>query len=256
MQEFHPAWQVVHISRNGHILDIKVLPAICQLPGVDVVDHGAEGVGVHVPDVDVNTKGVGQWTGLMFACLKGYHAIVSRLVQVSELDINYQAEDVDTAAHLASMFGHTECVRILAESGRVDWNKRDKYSRTPLYLALVNGHSDIVDIIVHQPNIDYNVKTVTGATLAEAAVRGGNVKSVKTLTAQERFDCWNVPDSDGDTPIMWALKYGIAEIVDILLRCPRVDLNCRDKDGWSLVFRAVQYKKLGENISIFFLGKI
>ena len=58
VKEFHPAWQVVHISRNGHILDIKVLPAICQLPGVDVVDHGAEGVGVHGVDVDLSLPGL------------------------------------------------------------------------------------------------------------------------------------------------------------------------------------------------------
>ena len=53
-----PAWQVVHISRSGHILDIKVLPAICQLPGVDVVDHGAEGGGVHLLDVDLPLSGL------------------------------------------------------------------------------------------------------------------------------------------------------------------------------------------------------
>ena len=34
------------------------LAAICQLPGVDVVDHGAEGVGVHVPDVDLSLPGL------------------------------------------------------------------------------------------------------------------------------------------------------------------------------------------------------
>ena len=53
-QQQNPAWQVVHISGNGHVLHIKVLPSICQLPGVDVVDHGAEGVGVHGVDVDLS----------------------------------------------------------------------------------------------------------------------------------------------------------------------------------------------------------
>ena len=58
MEQLYPAWQVVHISRSGHILDIKVLPAICQLPGVDVVYHGAEGVGVHPVDVDLSLPGL------------------------------------------------------------------------------------------------------------------------------------------------------------------------------------------------------
>ena len=53
-EELHPAWQVVHISRSGHILEIKVLPAIRQLPSVDVLDHGAEGVGVHGVDTDLS----------------------------------------------------------------------------------------------------------------------------------------------------------------------------------------------------------
>ena len=43
-------------SRHGHILDIKVLPAICQLLSVDVVDHRAEGIGVHGADVDLSLR--------------------------------------------------------------------------------------------------------------------------------------------------------------------------------------------------------
>ena len=105
-----------------------------------------------------------------------------------------------------------------------------------------------MDIIVRQPNINYNVKTEHGITLAHAAVRGGNVKSVETLAAQERCDSWNVPDSDGDTPIMMALKEGKTKLVEILLRCPRVDLSCRDREGWSLVFRAIQQKEIGDQI--------
>ena len=184
----------------------------------------------------------------MVACGKGNSATVSRLVQVPGLNINYQDGNGDTAAHLASREGQTEYVRILAETDRVDWNKRDEGGWTPLYWALYRGHSDIVDIIVQQPNIDYSVKTNIGSTLAQIAVMRGKVKCVETLAAQERFDCWNVPDSDGDTPIMMALnlKYGKREMTKILLRCPRVDLSCRDKEGWSLVFRAILRKELGK----------
>ena len=52
VEEFHPAWQVVHISRSGHILDIKVLPAICQVPGVDVVDHSSDSLGINLLLID------------------------------------------------------------------------------------------------------------------------------------------------------------------------------------------------------------
>ena len=196
------------------------------------------------PDIKINNTTKAQC--LMYACDLGTPAIVSRLLELPGLDINYQNEDGHTAAHWTSQAGQTEMLRILADTGRVDWNKTNKWGVTPLYVALFKGHSDIVDIIVQQPNIDYNVKTKKGVTLAQVAVKWGNVKCVETLAAQERCDCWNVPDSDGDTPIMWALKDDKAKIFKILLRCPRVDLSCRDEGGWSLVFRAIQMNKLGE----------
>ena len=103
-------------------------------------------------------------------------------------------------------------MRILAETGRVDWNQRDGDGQTPLYLALWNGHSGIVEIIVQQQNIDYNVKTVNNNSLGHAAARsGGNLKCLESLAAQESFDCWNVPDRRGDTPIMMAVKEGSTE---------------------------------------------
>ena len=122
----------------------------------------------------------------------------------------------------------TECARILANTGKVDWNKADSWGRTPLYWALEGGHSDKLDIILQQPNIDYNVKTEFGQTLGHTAVSRGGVKCVETLAAQERCQCWNVPDWRGDTPIIMALKEGKTEIIKILLRCPRVDLNVVD----------------------------
>ena len=50
------------------------------------------------------------------------------------------------------------------------------------------------------------LKTDYDEALAHAAVRNGKVKCVETLAAQERCDFWNVPNSDGDTPLMMALK--------------------------------------------------
>ena len=180
---------------------------------------------------DINTTSdTHRWTPLIFACAHGNHDIVSRLLKVPGLDINYEDEDGDTAAHLACYDGsysgiRIQCVRILAETGRVDWNKRNQAGQTPLYLALFRGHSKIADIIMEEPDIDYSVKTEDGKTLGHAAVTGGNEKCVETLAAQEIFDGWNVPDNDGDTPVMMTLKGGIEYLVEILLGCPRVDLD-------------------------------
>ena len=139
-------------------------------------------------------------------------------------------------------------MRILAETGRVDWNKRNKWGWTPLYWALYYGQSDIVEIIGKQPNIDYDFKTYKddgkSKTLAQTAVWIGNVKCVETLAAQEKFQCWNVPDTDGDTPVLMALKTNKMDILQILLKCPRVDLNMKDKNGDSLNMLALKTEKI------------
>ena len=94
---------------------------------------------------------------LMENCEDGNPDVMSRLVQVPGLDINYQDERGQTAALLACNLAQTECVKILAETDRVDWNKADMGGGTLLFWALERGHSD---------------------TLAQAAVRGGDVKCV------------------------------------------------------------------------------
>ena len=137
---------------------------------------------------------------------------------------------------------------------------------------------------------DSGVRTEDGDTLGHTAIRRGVREHVETLAAQERCDCWNVPDRwgetpimlaarkdaikiveillrcprvdlncrnmIGETPIMWAMSEGKTEIVEILLRCPRVDLSCRDREGWSLLFRLIQKNRLGEKISKSWVDKI
>ena len=77
------------------------------------------------------------------------------------------------------------------------------------------------------------------------AVINGNVKSVETLAAQEKCLCWNVPDNNnGDTPVLMALKENKMDILQILLKCPRVDLNLKDEDGDSLIMVALKTKEI------------
>ena len=71
---------------------------------------------------------------------------------------------------------------------------------------------------------------------------------METLAAQENCQCWNVPDSDGNTPVLKALKENKMDMLQILLKCPRVDLSCRDAEGWSLIFRAIAMNNLGKYI--------
>ena len=158
------------------------------------------------------------------------------LLEVPGVDLSYQDEDCGaTPAHWACWGGQTQCVLELANTGRVDWNRRNtNRGATPLNDALWQAHSDIVSIIVSQPDIDYSVTTHDGETLTQLAVRRAGEKCVEILAAQEKCKSWNIPDKNGDTPILAAIKSNKIEIVRLLMKCPRVDLKIKDKNGSSL----------------------
>ena len=183
----------------------------------------------------------GERSGLMLACQLGYPSVVARLVEEQDLDVNFQDKDGFTAAYLAVKLGLTECISALARVDTVDWTKADKNGYTPLYWALYKGNTKIVDIIVSQSNIDYNVKTNEGYTLSDAAAQWTNmsfaavlrlvrlspdrVDFMKMLARQKKYNNWNVVNNFGDTPIVTAVRLNQPEMVEILLNCPRVDLD-------------------------------
>ena len=187
-------------------------------------------------------------SGLMLACQLGYPSVVARLVEEQDLDVNFQEDKYGfTAAYLAVKLGLTECISALARVDTVDWTKADKNGYTPLFWALYREKTKIVNIIVSQSNIDYNVMTNDGYTLSDAAtqwtrssfaaiwvnappvaVTPARVGFMKMLARQKKYNNWNVVNNFGDTPIMKAVKLIQPEIVEILLKCPRVDLDTED----------------------------
>ena len=213
-----------------------------------------EGVDKCIKDgVDVNTEGDGSpEPGLMLACNNGQAEVVARLAQVPELEFNQDVWGY-TAAHGAVSGGYVDCVKALAETGKVDWNAEGHgWCETPLEMALSNGDSAIVDIIVNQTDMDLeDVRNplawcaVMGA--GWSGCQGGSADCVQILSAAERFDSWNDPhESDGMTPVMAALEAGKLGMVDVLVECPRVDVNLRDTEGWTLLMRSIERNNLGE----------
>ena len=154
--------------------------------------------------------------------LEKVHAYLT-LAQDLDIDINAVEDKGRSAARLAAWKGHTEVIRVLAATGRVDWNKAGLNGFTPLHRALIRGHLEIARIIMKQDNIDLRLKTNYGWTLAMAAVTGRNASCVEFLAEQENFDCWNIPDDDGNTPLMKSIEFRNNKILQVLLNCPRVD---------------------------------
>ena len=209
-------WSGVTIAAKQNYIELLDL-LLCQ-PGVDANLPTTESVS--------KSKKFGKWTPLMFACRAGHHKIVRRLVQVPGINITHKDSYGRTALHVAALKGHSDCLEELAKVPGLDWNCRDS-DWTPLFEALSHGRPDCVRIIVSQPGVDLSVKTHNGTTLTEIAVqstRGDPVECVKIMAEVAAVD-WNVKMKNGDTPIMWCLNNDKNDMFNVLLKCPRVDLN-------------------------------
>ena len=200
------------------------------------------------PRINVNVKVAlnqsrGQWTPLMFACCFNRPEVVRRLIQVPGLDTDHQGSSGYTAQHCAAI-NSAESVRALATLDTVNWNIKNNGGRTPLHWALYMGNSESLRIISSLSGVDFTVTRNDGETLAERAVTASSLESVKILAEVEQFN-WNVVDKNGDSPLMitlkmthknilnrhFTLKKNKNEMFDVLVNCPRVDLDVKDKNG-------------------------
>ena len=71
-------------------------------------------------------------------------------------------------------------------------------------------------------------------------------EDVKLLVQSGKVD-WNETEEDEDPAILWTLKNDKFDLVQRLLESPGINLNIRDREGWSFIVRAISKKKLGEN---------
>ena len=110
----------------------------------------------------------------------------------------------------------------------------------PLFCALSNGYKDIVKkIIIDNPGINYQVKTnFLGYTLTHAAVIYGDHEIIALLCDVPSID-WNVGDSEGMTPLFWALTLGYKDVVKKILDIPGINYQVKTHSGATLAHAAV-----------------
>ena len=88
-------------------------------------------------------------------------------------------------------------------------------------------------------------KSFTGSTLARIAVEVLEEEDVKLLVQSGSVD-WNEAAENEDPAILWTLKKDKFDLVQRLLESPGINLNIRDREGWSFLVRAISKENLGE----------
>jgi len=197
---------------------------------------------------DVNQRGDGGMTPLIWAASCGHEKVVELLFQQEDIQPDMRDENQGRTALLwAARNGHEAVVKLFLEPqfvnpGRIGrlwgapqvvgklFNKRyvnpdarDRwYGKTPLWWAVWSGHEGIVKLLLARKDVNPNSSSKSCETPLRSAARSGHEGIVKLLLARKDVN----PDSSsksGRTPLWSAAKEGHEGIVKLLLA--RKDVN-------------------------------
>ncbi|XP_071098364.1 putative ankyrin repeat protein RF_0381 [Haliotis cracherodii] len=144
--------------------------------------------------VDINRRGLGSRTPVMWAAVWGHRDVVELLVSEGA-NVSLVDEDGDNILHLACVGGDLETVEFVLSLNLLDINSREERSKTPVMWAALGGHRDVVELLVSE---------------------GANVSLV---------------DEDGDNILHLASSEGHMETVKFVLSLNVVDIDARDNSG-------------------------
>lgn len=132
-----------------------------------------------------------------------------------------------TALQYAIEFGNVDAVKLLLSQKTTEADTADKYGQTPLTCAASIGAAAIIsDLVVHGASL--NRQTYAGYTPVLLAVKNNYTETTKALLSFPRVDVNAVPPSDGRTALHYAVSWGNAELVALLI-AHGADIHLRDK---------------------------
>ena len=143
-----------------------------------------------------------------------------------------QAEPPTTKApeisiHAAAHQGNIEAVKKHLAAG-TDVNVKNSRKVTPLHIAAVNGHKEIAELLI-TAGADVNTKGGNGWTPLHIASAYG-LKDVAVLLIAEGSEVNTKAGDIGGTPLHQAALYGHKEIFELLI-AKGADVNAKDNDG-------------------------
>ena len=186
----------------------------------------------------VSAKNIEGWTPLHFATKQGHIEIVQKLLTDEQckvkVDINAQTNILRTALHFAVLEDNLEIVKCLLESN-ADISIKDSKKWTALHLASQHGFTDIAMHLIkhlneHPKGAEVINETIeSGRNALHLAAFEGCFEIAKHLVR-----CginYNHEDKDQWTALHLAVQQGHEEIVKVLLKAPKINVNIKARNG-------------------------
>lgn len=182
---------------------------------------------------------------LLKASKNGDRNEVERLLRLNT-SVASKADTGETALHLAARNGNESVVELLLKHN-ADVEARDDDGWVPLYGAAAAGHTNIVTLLLDAGS-QIDARMPEGWTPLAAAVRNGEYGTIKLLL--ERGADANIQKDDLTTPL--AIACDSCELSKIpvvrLLLDHNAQLELPDADGWTPLMMAIRFpsKEVGQ----------
>ncbi|EDV98551.1 GH22346 [Drosophila grimshawi] len=152
-----------------------------------------------------------------------------------QVDVNSRVHDAyqSTSLHLAAASKNEMIIRNLILAGaRV--NERDSVQKMPLHIAIERGNLSAVSALI-QNNADYDAIDADGNNALHLAVHSGQLAIVRELLTESRVNA-EATNAKGRNPLHELCRIGEdnsgAAICELFLECmPKYPINVPDMDG-------------------------
>jgi ankyrin repeat protein len=179
-------------------------------------------------------------TPLTLAAVKDSESVLQRIVATGHR-VRLHIPQHQGLLHRVIASGSVEVLRNLLLIPGINVNEEIE-GQTPLMLAVKEKNIQIVLLMMASPQIDLSAEPLARAVAEGIRVR--NLAFLRICLAMEHIDI-NCEAAVGPPPLIAAVCEDAIEAVDILLSCPRVNVNVQDSASKST---ALHYAAQRDNV--------
>lgn len=178
------------------------------------------------------------------------YAQIKVILQEGKTDVMKPSGNLWSAFLTAVHTGDTDALALMEELKiPMDVNARAPaklFAPTALSVALDSGSTKTIKWMLRQPGIDVDARDSNGAGAIHYAAFDGNDGALRALVENGGADVNSRVYSDlNTTPLMIAVTNRRHYCIDFLLKCPGIDVNARDSNGYTALMKAA---RLSEHI--------
>ncbi|ORY52150.1 ankyrin [Neocallimastix californiae] len=200
-----------------------------------------------IENKQINNKFIENFTELHFACIKENTKLINILIKEYHFDINETCFDDSTPLFMSIKYEKVESIKELLKY-KPDLIKPDKMGETTISYILKNSfhrNNAILELLLPELEINNPYPPDNLAPLFYLLkYNSNNIEGIKIIGKAKNFNV-NITDENGDTPLIYALKYLISntKLIQTLLSLD-ANVNYINKENKTPLLYAIEQNKI------------